>query len=93
MTWRQVPSSAGNGYFLAGDAAFVLDPASSHGVLRALMSGMMAAHVIKQIVDGVADEHTAVASYCRWTRDRFQEDVRQLSTSYRKLQQPPGWLP
>jgi hypothetical protein len=36
--------TAGPGYFLAGDAASIVDPLSSHGILKALMSGMKAAH-------------------------------------------------
>src|SRR5262249_43132228 len=46
VTWRMPSCPAGLGYFLAGDAAAVLDPASSHGVLKALMTGMMAGHII-----------------------------------------------
>jgi flavin-dependent dehydrogenase len=46
VTWRMVQGVAGPGYFIVGDAAAVLDPASSHGVLKALMSGIMAAHLI-----------------------------------------------
>src|SRR5436190_10605590 len=40
VTWRQVTPVAGPGFFVVGDAAVVLDPASSHGILRALMSGI-----------------------------------------------------
>lgn len=36
---------AGPGWFLAGDAAAVLDPASSHGVLRAVLTGFRAGQV------------------------------------------------
>lgn len=34
---------AGSGYMLLGDAAFLLDPSSANGVLRALMTGIYAA--------------------------------------------------
>jgi flavin-dependent dehydrogenase len=46
VTWRIISPAAGPGFFLVGDAVAVLDPASSHGVLKALMTGMMAAHLI-----------------------------------------------
>ena len=36
VTWRAISKPSGNGYFAVGDAAFVLDPASSHGVLKQL---------------------------------------------------------
>ncbi|MBJ8205870.1 FAD-dependent oxidoreductase, partial [Bacillus cereus] len=48
VTWRAISQPGGAGYFLVGDAAAVLDPASSHGVLKAIMSGMMAAHSLAQ---------------------------------------------
>ena len=35
VTWRRLEACAGDGYFIAGDAASVSDPSSSHGVLRA----------------------------------------------------------
>lgn len=45
VTWRMAAQTAGPGFFLVGDAACVLDPASSPGVLKAMMSGMMAVHL------------------------------------------------
>ena len=42
VTWRIASNLSGKGYFIIGDAAFVLDPLSSHGILKAIMSGMMA---------------------------------------------------
>ena len=50
VTWRRVVGLAGAGYFIVGDAAAVLDPASSHGILRAIMSGIMAGHAINKIL-------------------------------------------
>jgi flavin-dependent dehydrogenase len=89
VTWRHVPASAGPGYFLTGDAAVVLDPAASHGVLRALMSGMMAGHTVRRIVSGLVPEPAAVESYRRWTSAWFHHDVRRLSALYDELD--PAW--
>ena len=82
VTWRCVEPVAGPGYFIAGDAACVLDPASSHGILRALMSGMLAAQRIVDVLRGRATEAAAVADYRRWVRDRFDHDVRALESLY-----------
>jgi flavin-dependent dehydrogenase len=49
VTWRLANNAAGPGYFLASDAALVLDRTSSCGVLCALMSGKMAAHLSAQV--------------------------------------------
>lgn len=54
------------GYFIVGDAAVVLDPAGSHGVLRALMSGMMAAQTSMHVLAGAVDEDAAAHHYCDW---------------------------
>ncbi len=80
VTWRLVSTPAGPGYFLVGDAAAVLDPASSHGVLKAVMSGIMAAHSILNIVD--ADEISVATAYCQWIDDWFEHDVSKLTKLY-----------
>jgi flavin-dependent dehydrogenase len=81
VTWRVVECPAGPGYFLVGDAASVLDPASSHGVLKAIMMGMMAAHSILRIVNN-EDEPRITQAYCRWARDWFEHDVSKLNKLY-----------
>lgn len=88
VTWRCLHEAAGSGFFVAGDAACVLDPASSHGVLRALMSGMLAARRIVDVLRGGVSEAIAAASYRRWVRERFQHDVTALDGMYRVF---PDW--
>ena len=92
VTWRHVPASAGPGYYLAGDAAAVLDPAASHGVLRALMSGMAAACGIAAVLRGATPEHAAAARYRDWIGSWFAHDMARLSDLYRQLDPAPGWL-
>jgi flavin-dependent dehydrogenase len=92
VTWRIVSQPAGPGYICVGDAATVLDPASSHGVLKGLMSGMMAAHVIAQVEAGTATNATAIEAYSAWLRDWFRADARALRRMYRELPHPPPWV-
>jgi flavin-dependent dehydrogenase len=96
VTWRTVQAAAGPGYFIVGDAAAVLDPASSHGVLKALMSGMMAAHLIVKSIDldvqpimeeGQAlnthnTEASCVETYRQWLESWFLHDAGQLRKLY-----------
>jgi flavin-dependent dehydrogenase len=91
VSWRWVPACAGPGWFLAGDAAVVLDPASSHGVLRALMSGMLAGDLAATTASGAAPATSAIASYRRWLGDWVAHDVAELRALYSRLSQPPGW--
>lgn len=84
VTWRMARSVAGPGYFLAGDAAAVLDPSSSHGVLRAIMSGMMAAHMIVRHLNGGADAHVCARTYHDWLASWFQLDKEEMSRAYRE---------
>lgn len=92
VSWRIVNRPAGPGYLCAGDAAAVLDPASSHGVLKALMSGMMAGHVITESARGAAPSAAAIRRYNAWITKQFHDDVAALSDFYRALVNPPSWV-
>jgi flavin-dependent dehydrogenase len=92
VSWRIVSQPAGPGYVCVGDAAAVLDPASSHGVLKGLMSGMMAAHVIAQVESGTASITAATETYNAWLREWFRADARELRRMYRDLPHPPPWV-
>jgi flavin-dependent dehydrogenase len=81
-TWRMVDEPAGDGYFLVGDSAAVLDPASSHGVLKAITSGMMAAHLITQVLHHHAPKEEAMAYYRHWLSNWFLRDIAKLTELY-----------
>ncbi|TYS22768.1 NAD(P)/FAD-dependent oxidoreductase [Bacillus subtilis] len=82
VTWRAVDHPGGPGYYLVGDAATVLDPASSHGVLKALMSGMMVAHLVGHVLISNQDEGKAIKEYCNWVYKWFNHDVKKLRKLY-----------
>jgi len=92
VSWRIVERPAGPGYVCVGDAAAVLDPASSHGVLKALMSGMMAGHVIAENISGSATPHAATGAYINWLTNHFTADVSALIEMYRSLPDPRMWV-
>ena len=87
VTWRMVNEPAGPGYFLAGDAAALLDPAASHGVLKGLMSGMMAAHLCAAVIKDGASERQASREYRDWLAGWFEADVARLRELYARLPQ------
>jgi flavin-dependent dehydrogenase len=82
VTCQTVSRPSGSGYFLVGDAACVVDPLSSHGILKAIMSGMLAAHLIVAAVRGRTSEYDAAGYYSAWLRDWFQRDVERLQDLY-----------
>jgi flavin-dependent dehydrogenase len=88
MTWRIATSPAGPGFFTCGDAGAVLDPSGSHGVLRALMSGMLAAEVTVEIAAGRQDERESAEAYGRWLTDWFCHDTARLHALYQVF---PSW--
>lgn len=88
VTWRILPESAGPGYFLVGDAAAVLDPLTSKGVLRAMMSGIMAARCMAEIEKHPGQVAALVQSFREWWLDGFQREVQGLRDLYAKL---PDW--
>jgi len=77
---------------MTGDAAAVLDPASSHGVLRAVMTGMMAAHLVAQVLRGGLGERRAALAYTRWLREWFEHDAGKLKEFYGSLPLRPREL-
>jgi hypothetical protein len=88
VTWRLAEPSAGSGWFLIGDAAATLDPTSSHGVQRAIMSGMMAAHLAAPVVRGQISAAEAATAYHGWLAGWFEADAARLSGFYRDLGVP-----
>lgn len=82
VTWRICHGCAGSGFFLIGDAAAVLDPSSSHGVLRAIMSGMMASHLISSCRNKHLDEEHAISTYKAWLAEFFAHDMGHLRQTY-----------
>jgi flavin-dependent dehydrogenase len=93
VTWRIARPSAGPGYFLAGDAAWVLDPASSHGVLFAFLSAMAATQAIAELLRSPEDHERVQARYSTWTEGWFCRDAAALISLYGAMNTPPGWLP
>jgi len=88
VTWRYTAEPAGPGFFVVGDAGAVLDPSGSHGVLRALMSGMLAAQATVDVAVGSQDERGAAEAYGRWLTDWFRHDATKLDALYQIF---PAW--
>ena len=84
VTWRICHDCAGPGFFLIGDAAAVLDPSSSHGVLRAIMSGIMASHLISICRYQNFDEEYVINAYKIWLAGFFSHDMERLRQTYIK---------
>jgi len=82
VTWRLVPQCAGDGYFMCGDAAAVLDPTSSHGVVKAIMSGTHAADVIARIIRRGEDAREAAATFRQLFSTWFEHDVARLAEQH-----------
>ena len=92
VTWRRSADVAGSGYFLCGDAAAVMDPAASHGVLKALMSGMMAGYLAAAICRQPAREAQARAYFTAWMNDWARADTDAMRELYADFRHPPQWL-
>ena len=85
VTWRICRPTAARGYFLAGDATFVLDPASSHGVLKALLTATNAAVCAADILQGVAPADEIYRAYDKWIVEMFEHDVSGLTAAYERM--------
>ena len=82
LTWQFRPACAGPGFFLLGDAAAVLDPSASHGVLRALMSGILVSHLVEGCRGTGVAEAFILDAYRAWTRSQFEHDESRLRQHY-----------
>ena len=83
VSWSAHENCAGPGYFLLGDAAATLDPLSSHGVLRATMSGMLCAYLVAANARRTVSAPQAISAYVGWMNEQFERDVLMLRTLYR----------
>lgn len=81
--WR-LTQAAGPGWMLAGDAAAMLDPTSSHGVLKALMSGYFSGQTATAILRG-GDEGQGLEAYRGWVEGWFANDIQALRVMYGQL--------
>lgn len=83
VTWRIAENVADSNYFLLGDSAFILDPISGNGIIKAMMSGMMLAYQLKHS----NNLESARKKYKNWIAEWFTKDSRQLY----KLYHENGW--
>lgn len=93
VSWRIVDRCAGPGYFVIGDAAAVTDPSSSKGVLRAMMSGMLAAHGVIRSVHARALEPYWSARYPQFVHSSLRHDFTRASELFPQffLQREWNW--
>ncbi|MBO9475709.1 FAD-dependent monooxygenase [Shimia sp. R10_1] len=84
-TWRFSKRPASANYFRVGDAACRLDPRNGHGVLRAMMSAIMAGHLIKATNTRQIEAEQAAQIYTGWLHKWFQYDADQLQNLSRIL--------
>ena len=92
VSWRMASRCAGPGFFIIGDAAGLLDPGSSKGVLRALISGIKASYFILEILNGREREAAAYQAYSDWFQRLFMLEAAELSDRYRLLFPEIRWI-
>ena len=63
-------------------AATVLDPSSSHGVIRALATGIKAGFWARRALHNAESSRRIANAYGRWVSRWFEHDVRRLQTAY-----------
>lgn len=93
VTWRKVNQLANLGFFIVGDAALVLDPSSSHGIIRGIMSGIQVSHLIYEICNNKISLSNASYHYNNWMSNWFFHDLNKLKDFYvQHHPNPPLWL-
>jgi flavin-dependent dehydrogenase len=82
VTWRTVSTHAGDGFFRVGDAGAVLDPAASHGVVRALLTGIAAVDSCVRVLKRGRPEPTEAVCFNRWVDKMLIADASALRSLY-----------
>lgn len=80
VTWRMADILSDKNYFFLGDTTFVLDPAASHGILKAIMSGIMVSHLIVNSEAIQINELHKI--YYDWLNQWFIKDKDELKKLY-----------
>ena len=85
VTWRMASHPAHPAWFIVGDAACLLDPLSSKGVLRAMMSGIAAGDLIANVLNGHIPAKAAANMYQHWLSEWFAQEAMHLARFYQQL--------
>lgn len=88
VSWQRRPESVGPGFILVGDTAISFDPSSSHGVLRALMSGIMCSHLLDGLFNQKISQEMLIQTYREWINTQFFREKNTLLRFY--LDSPAG---
>lgn len=80
--WRHLRQAAGAGYFVCGDAAGYLDPATGDGLRFALESGARAGALAADVVRWPQRSSLAAALYADWVLQTYRASRAALSDVY-----------
>lgn len=90
MRWRLFRPIVSKGLLVCGDAAGIIDPAASQGILTAVMAGIAAANCIGNIFNDPSAENILLANYDQWYLGQYENRARQLRSYYQELM--PAWF-
>ena len=77
-TWVVSNRPSGEHLFRIGDAALRFDPSAGKGILRAMMTAMMAVHLIRSVTRTAASEVAAAEHYHNWIHKWVNHDCYAL---------------
>lgn len=92
VTWRITWPPCSNNCFSIGDAALRLDPLSSHGNLRALITGIYCSNLITEIFNAPEKTEELVSAYKEWILEMFKIENDKILDFYRELDPVPDWV-
>jgi menaquinone-9 beta-reductase len=80
--WRRLRQAAGAGYFVCGDAAGYLDPASGDGLRFAIESGIRAGALAADVVRHPGRASLSAALYADWAEQDYRATKAVLQQVY-----------
>lgn len=93
-TWLRQPAvdhADGSGWLAVGDAAFAMDPLSSHGLTTALWGGLRAGQVVASHLAGGISELSLYVTQLIEGRSRYLLQRRAMYGAERRFSRAPFW--
>ena len=80
--WRVLEQPAASNYFVCGDSAFSVDPGSGKGVLRAMLTGILAADSTCHLLHSQLPKDLIIQRYKTFIQDFFNSESEALRERY-----------
>jgi len=77
-SWSLTTNNKFENLYLVGDALMTFDPTSSKGILKSIMTGIYAAHILENVKEKKITKTQGVKTYQKWSKDFFENELTRI---------------